>query len=187
MPPRYATRLYTEAPGLKDAAFLSANIGILAILYTIVGAFVSYVFYYIFDEYDPAKNAGMEWETRSVAYQLYDIFVELALIGIMAFWVAFGIGHLPILPVHAEYQGYVDSYTVGMFFMYTIFVFMVGLDDKLVFVFNRVLGPFFDSFMPDEGSILDFSIRYSTPEERAAKKRKEEAAAKKTNKMDLLV
>lgn len=186
MPARYATRLYTDVPGIRDSLFLSTNIGVLAILYTFLGALVSFILYYIFDEYDPDKKAGMEWETRSIAYQFYDIFVELALIGILAFWIAFAVGHLPMLPIHAEYQGFVDGYTVGMFFMYTIFIFMVGLDDKLVFVFNRTLGPFFDSFMPDEGSILDFSIRYSTPEERAAKKRKEEADAKK-NKRDLLV
>jgi len=173
MPPRYATRLYDESPGWKDAGALSINIGLLSILYTFLGAVVSYIFYYIFDEYDPDKKAGMEWETKSVYYQLYDIFVELALIGITAFWVAFWIGHLPMIPVHAQFEGFVDSYTVGMFFMYTIFVFMVGLDDKLIFIFNRVLGPFFDYVMPDEGSILDFSLHYSTPKEKADKQRKE--------------
>ena len=178
---KYATRLYEETPGLKDSAYLSINIGLLSILYTFLGAIVSYVFYYIFDEYDPDKKEGMEWETKSVYYQLYDIFVELALIGITAFWISFWVGHLPILPVHAQFEGFIDSYTVGMFFMYTIFVFMVGLDVKLMFVFNRVLGPFFDYAMPDEGSILDFSLRYSTPQEKAEKKRKE-AMLKKNNK-----
>jgi hypothetical protein len=179
MPPRYVSRLYDETPGWKDATSLSINIGLLSILYTFLGAIVSYVFYYIFDEYDPAKQEGMEWETKSVFYQLYDIFVELALIGITAFWISFWVGHLPMIPVNSQYESFVDSYTVGMFFMYTIFVFMVGLDDKLIFVFNRVLGPFFDSFMPDKGSILDFTLRYSTPQEKAEQKKKD--AQKKKN------
>jgi len=179
MPPRYVSRLYDETPGWKDATSLSINIGLLSILYTFLGAIVSYVFYYIFDEYDPAKQEGMEWETKSVFYQLYDIFVELALIGITAFWISFWVGHLPMIPVNSQYESFVDSYTVGMFFMYTIFVFMVGLDDKLIFVFNRVLGPFFDSFMPDKGSILDFTLHYATPQEKAEQKKKD--ALKKKN------
>jgi hypothetical protein len=178
MPPRYATRLYEDTPGVRDSAFLSINIGILAIVYTFLGAMVSYVFYYIFDEYDPAEKTGMEWETKSTLYQLYDIFVELAVLGIVAFWISFWLGHVPMLPVHIQYEQFVDSYTVGMFFMYTVFIFMVGLDDKLRFMFNKGLGPLFDYIMPDEGSILDFSLRYSTPEEKAAKKRKQELLKK---------
>ena len=179
MPPRYATRLYEDVPGWKDTTALSINIGSLAILYTFLGAIVSYFFYYIFDEYDPTEKAGMEWETRSVFYQLYDIFVELAMIGVVAFWISFWVGHIPMLPVHREFEGFVDSYTVGMFFMYTIFIFMVGLDEKLKFVFNRVLGPFFDAFMPDEGSILDLTLHYSTDQEKVEKKRKQMMLKKK--------
>ena len=64
----------------KEKLFISLNAAFLAIFYTLLGVFISYILYYLFDEYDE------KWEKRSINYKLLDVSVEISLISIIAFW-----------------------------------------------------------------------------------------------------
>ena len=159
----YTKNLYTNKIRWKDIFSLSGNIAFLSIAYTFVGGLVSFVFYYLFDEYGPTDHPprGMEWEKKSVAYKLYDICVEIALIGLISFWLTFTINtRAPIIPVPVHLASFVDSYTTGMFFTFTIFLFMNDLSNKLMYVYKKYLGKHFEWMFPNEGSILDLSLRY---------------------------
>jgi hypothetical protein len=122
-----------------------------------MGALVSYVFYYIFDEYDE------KWKKSSGWYKIYDVAVEISLMALIAFWAVFTINtSAPIFPVRHAMAEYVDTYTSGMFFMYAIFLFMGSLGDKLKDLYETYLSSHFDRVFPSHGSILDFSLRYSS-------------------------
>jgi hypothetical protein len=153
----YANSVFTKKIYPSDVRNLSLNIAMLAILYALMGALVSYVFYYIFDEYDE------KWKSSSVWYKLYDVAVEISLMALIAFWAVFTINtSAPIFPVRQAMAEYVDTYTSGMFFMYAIFLFMGSLGDKLKYLYETYLSKHFDRVFPSHGSILDFSLRYSS-------------------------
>ena len=153
----YANSVFTKKIYPSDIRNLSLNIAMLAILYALMGALVSYVFYYIFDEYDE------KWKTSSIGYKLYDVAVEISLMSLIAFWLVFTINtSAPIFPVRQAMAEYVDTYTSGMFFMYAIFLFMGSLGDKLKYLYETYLSKHFDRLFPSYGSILDFSLRYSS-------------------------
>lgn len=153
----YANSVFTKKIYPSDIRNLSLNIAMLAILYALMGALVSYIFYYIFDEYDE------KWKSNSVWYKLYDVAVEISLMALIAFWAVFTINtSAPIFPVRQAMAEYVDTYTSGMFFMYAIFLFMGSLGDKLKYLYETYLSKHFDRVFPSHGSILDFSLRYSS-------------------------
>jgi hypothetical protein len=132
---------------------------------------MSFVLYYLFDMYDPEKKEGLEWEKKGIAFQLFDIIVELSIISTMAFWLVYILNvSTPIIPVRKGLEDFVDSYTSGMFFMFAVFIFLTDLTSKLKYVFKVALGDIFDMVFPEEGSILDMSLRYS------AKQRKKMSA-----------
>jgi len=56
------------------------NIAILAIFYTVFGAFISYLLFHLFDDF------GKEWKDQGILYQTADVATELALVGTIAFW-----------------------------------------------------------------------------------------------------
>jgi hypothetical protein len=152
----YANNVFTKKIYVSDIRNLSLNIAMLAIVYALMGALVSYVFYYLFDEYDE------KWKKSSGLYKLYDVAVEIALMALIAFWAVFTINtSAPIFPVRHQVAEYVDTYTSGMFFMYAIFLFMGSLGDKLKDLYETYLSKHFDRAFPSHGSILDFSLRYS--------------------------
>lgn len=162
----YTQQIYNQRINWSDVISLSANIGVLAILYTFVGALVSYVFYYIFDEYGPNDDPprGKEWESKPTWYKLYDICFEIATIGLLSFWLTFYINSTAyIFPVRKSLISFVDTYTTGMFFMFTVFLFMNDLSDKLIHTYNSLLGKHFDWLFPQYGSILDLSLSYKPP------------------------
>jgi len=137
---------------------------LLAIFYTFLGAFVSFVFYYIFDEYGPddEPKRGMEWEKHSALRQIADISLEITLIGVVSFWLTYYFNtSAPIFPVRSSLVSFVDTYTTGMFFMFTIFLFTNDLSSKLRYVYNEYVGYHFDVIFPAYGSIWDLNLRYS--------------------------
>ena len=67
----------------KDSIYVSLNAAILAIVYTIFGALISYVFYHLFDE------ANDIWKKRSLFFQVSDVTFEVVIIAIIAFWSVF--------------------------------------------------------------------------------------------------
>lgn len=153
----YANNVFTKKIYPSDIRNLSLNIAMLAIVYALMGALVSYIFYYIFDEYDE------KWKSSSGWYKMYDVAVEISLMALIAFWAVFTINtSAPIFPVRHAMAEYVDTYTSGMFFMYAIFLFMGSLGDKLKDLYETYLSKHFDRVFPSHGSILDFSLRYSS-------------------------
>lgn len=146
-----------------DILSLSGNIVLLAVFYTFLGAFVSFTLYYLFDEYGPDENPprDLEWEKHPLWYQAYDVCVEVALIALISFWATYTINtSAEIIPVRSELSSFVDTYTTGMFFMFTVFLFMNDLSSKLTYLYNEVVGKQFDWLLPNEGSILNLSLHY---------------------------
>lgn len=152
----YSRTLSENAVRSSDILNLSLNISILSVFYAFIGAFVSIIFYYIFDEFDEA------WKGKGQVYQIYDIGVEISLLALVAFWTVHIINtSAPIFPVRSEMAPLVDAYTSGMFFIYAVFLFMDDLSNKIKYVYEQSLGKRFDKLFPSDGSILDFSLRYS--------------------------
>jgi hypothetical protein len=166
MAPKYAYRMHTSHVDRGDALAVTANIIIFSLLYATAGAILSFVLYYTFDMYDPKENQGMEWETKGVPFQLFDVIVEISIISVVAFWLVHYINtSAPIIPVRRGLEKFIDSYTSGLFFMFTIFIFLDDLGEKLKYIFHLTLGSTFDVVFPAEGSVLDGTLKYS-PEQR---------------------
>jgi hypothetical protein len=142
-----------------DAARVTGNIAIFSVVYTLAGALLSYVLYYLFDVYN---DENKEWEEKGLSYQLFDVGVEVSTIAIVAFWLVYFMNiSTPIIPVKKGLEDFVDSYTAGLFFMFAIFIFLGDLTNKLKYIFDKFLGTHFDFLFPAEGSILDGTLRYS--------------------------
>jgi hypothetical protein len=155
----------TKTIGWKNALSLSANIGILAVFYTFLGAFVSYIFYYIFDEYDPDSDPpkNKKWEDAPIWFKVLDVSVQISITGLISFWVSYYINSsAPIIPVRSDLTSYIDTYTTGMFFMYSVFLFSTDWINKIKFLYNTTIGGHFDKWFPDTGSILTFDLGYSS-------------------------
>jgi hypothetical protein len=157
----YTGKIYNHVIKPVDALSLSLNIVILSIFYCFVGSLLSYVLYYLFDEYNPNDKVGLEWEERSVYYQLGDVSLEIGIIAFVSFWLVFILNtSAPIIPVPDYLASFVDTYTTGMFFMYSVFIFMSDLTSKLKYLFQTYLQGKFDDIFPNKGSIIDMNLRY---------------------------
>ena len=159
---RYAYHIHEIKLSTDDALRVSGNIAIFASLYTLAGGLMSFFLYYMFDMYDPDKQKGLEWEKKGLAFQLFDVAVEIAIVGVGAFWLVYCINtSAPIIPIRHGLEDFVDSYTSGMFFMFAVFMFMTDLSHKLKYLFQLGLGEMFDHYLPEQGSILDGTLTYS--------------------------
>jgi hypothetical protein len=157
----YTGKIYNHVIKPGDAIALSLNIVILAIFYCFVGCLLSYVLYYFFDEYNPKDKLGLEWEERSVYYQLGDVSLGIGIIALVSFWLVFVLNtSAPIIPVPQYMASFVDTYTTGMFFMYSVFIFMTDLTSKLKYLFQTYLEANFDAIFPNKGSLLDMNLHY---------------------------
>ena len=159
----YAYNIHSIKLSRSDSLRVTANIGIFALIYTLAGAILSYVLWYAFDPYDDEDEKSKKiWEEKGLLFQLYDISVELVLIAITAFWLTYYLDTAaPIIPIRKGLEDFIDSYTSGMFFMFAVFIFLNDLTSKLKYVFNTILGDWFDYYIPEEGSLLDWTVKYS--------------------------
>ena len=140
----------------KEKFFISMNAAFLAIFYTLLGVFISYILYYLFDEYDE------KWEKRSINYKLLDVSVEISLISIIAFWSSQLIEiSPPIFPVRKELDLLVDGFISGIFYIFAVFLFMDSLTGKLKYLFHELFEVHFSNIFPKHGSIVDLSLSYS--------------------------
>jgi magnesium-transporting ATPase (P-type) len=134
---------------------VTLNVGILSVFYTAIGAFLSYIIYQFFDSHTP------EWEKKSTAFKTFDVVVELALIGIVAFWLTFNIKEArPIFPIRKELDELVDIYISGVFFIFAIFIFLDDLSSKLKHLYDVIVERRIKKYIPEDGSILDASLRW---------------------------
>lgn len=140
----------------KEKFFISMNAAFLAIFYTLLGVFISYILYYLFDEYDE------KWEKRSINYKVLDVSVEISLLSVIAFWSAQLIEiSPPIFPVRKELDLLVDGYISGIFYIFAVFLFMDSLTGKLKYLFHELFESHFLEIFPKHGSIIDLSLSYS--------------------------
>ena len=156
----YAYNIHTVRLSTDDSLRVTGNIAFFSVLYALAGGFLSFVLYYLFDTYNPPEST--EWEKKGLTFQFTDIALEIAIIGLVAFWLVYFINtSAPIIPVRKGLEDFVDSYTSGIFFIFAIFIFLQDFSNKMRYVFNHFLGNFFDKIFPAEGSIIDGSLRYS--------------------------
>lgn len=139
----------------KDSIYVSLNAAVLAIVYTIFGALISYIFYHLFDE------ANDVWKKRSLFFQVSDVTFEVVIIAIIAFWSARIVQLLPpFFSVRKELDLLVDGYISGIFFIFAMFLFLDELTEKLKYLYETLLGKHFTKLMPQHGSIVDLSLSY---------------------------
>ena len=130
----------------KETGFVTLNAAILAIAYTLLGVIVSFLLYYLFDEFNE------KWEKRPLWYKLLDVSLEISILSIIAFWSAHIIEAAPpFFHVRKQLDTLVDSYISGIFYVFAIWVFMDGLTDKLKFIFTELFGQHFDKYLPSNG------------------------------------
>lgn len=151
----YVKTLYDHTMRVHDAFALSGNIAILAVFYCFVGAMLSYVLFYLFEEFTP------EWQDKSVLYQLADVSLEVVIIALSSFWLTFAVNRsAPVFHVRADLAGFVDTYTTGLFFMFAVFMFLHGLTAKLTFLYETHISLHFDRIFPNAGSVLGMNLRW---------------------------
>lgn len=143
----------------KEKLFISLNTAFLSIFYTLLGVFVSYILYFLFDEYDE------KWEKKSITYKFLDVSVEISLLSTLAFWSAQLIELAPpVFPVRKQLDLLVDGYISGIFYVFAVFLFMESLTNKLKFLFHELFEPYFSKIFPQYGSIIDLSLSYKSIE-----------------------
>lgn len=149
---------------LMDRLMLSADVALLGVTYTLLGIFISFIFHYVFDEFDDA------WKAKSIYFQLYDIVVELAIIVLCSFWLARYFRNLPLSVFPARFSVEIGTHAFDFFFMLSLFVFLDELVEKLRYLQAEFFSEYFDAIFPRYGSILDMSLSYTRP----GKKEKDE-------------
>ena len=65
--------------GFFENIKVTFNVALLSVFYTLFGGILSYLLHYLFDEFDD------KWKERTLAFQLADIFLELSIIGVVAY------------------------------------------------------------------------------------------------------
>lgn len=123
---------------LSEIIGVTLNVSILAVFYTALGGLLSYGLYQFVEQHD------QDWESKPVWYQLLDVSVQLAIVGIVAFWVTYNIKEAsPIFPVSKKMDEMVDTYISGIFFAYAMFLFIEYLDSKIQFLYDKFIGDTF--------------------------------------------
>jgi len=143
---------------LTEKFGVTINAALLAILYTLFGLFISYMFYHIFDEFDE------KWIKQTELYKFSDVSIEIIIIAVVAFWSAHIVEQLPpFFPVRKELDTLVDGYISGIFFIFAIFLFLDELTEKLKYLHEEYMGPHVRRWVPQHGSLIDFSLSYKPP------------------------
>lgn len=142
-----------------EGLYVTLNAGILAVVYTALGVFISFVMYYLFDDFDE------KWQKRSEQYKLLDVSVEISIIAVVILWSSYYIDQLPpLFAVRKPLEALFDTYILGTFFLFAVFIFLDSLTEKLKYVNEFYLAKHFAKYFPQHGSILDGSIFYSKNE-----------------------
>jgi hypothetical protein len=153
---------------------VTGNAAILAVIHTIYGAFISYLFYYIFDEFDDV------WRARALYYKLLDVVLEIMLIAAFGYWASEMTHYIPpFFPTTKEKEIDVDSWVSGIFFVIALFLFLDELTQKLKYIQNLFFEDLFNSWLPKYGSLIDMNLSY-TPITEEDKKSEKEGVSRKT-------
>jgi len=153
---------------------VTGNAALLAIVHTAYGAFISYVLYYLFDEFDDP------WKKRSTLYQVTDVSVEIMLIAIFGYWASEITLLIPaFFPTSKKDELSVDTWISGIFFVIALFLFLDELTEKLKFIQNKFFERVFSDIFPKYGSIVDMNLSYTPVTEDEKKAAKEEKKSSK--------
>jgi len=140
----------------NESLAITGNAAVLAVLHTLLGVFISYVFYYIFDEFDDS------WKNRSSLYQLTDVTTEVMIIAVIGYWTSEFTEYLsPVFPMSKIKEIAVDSWVSGIFFIIALFLFLDSLTEKLKHLQNVFFEKSFTSLFPQYGSIVDMNLSYT--------------------------
>ena len=132
----------------------SVNVAFLAIFYTALGCIISYIFYWLFDDHND------EWEAKSTAFKVYDVLSEVSILGLIAFWITFNVKDIqPMLKVSKAIDEFADTYVSGIFFTFSIFIFLGDLSTKIKYLYSELIGSKLEHILPKKGSILDGTLR----------------------------
>jgi hypothetical protein len=153
----YASSVFHHKIAGADIANLSLNIVMLSVCYAVLGGFVSFIYHFLFDNFDDG------WKKKTPLFQIFDVAFEISMLALIAFWSVFTINtSAPIFPIRRELAGFVDTYTSGMFFIYAVFLFMDDLSSKIKHLYETYLDEPTRRILPTHGSILDLTLRYSS-------------------------
>jgi hypothetical protein len=150
---------------------VTGNAATLAVIHTVYGAFISYLLYHLFDEFDET------WQARPAWYKLTDVVVEIMLIAIFGYWASELTLYIPAFFHTSKAQEVaVDTWVSGIFFVIALFLFLDELTQKLKFLQDDFFQESFSRWLPQYGSLIDFSLSYEPVTEED--KKKAEAARK---------
>jgi len=133
----------------------SLNVAILALFYTFLGGFLSYIMHFLFDDFDKS------WKNKSLKFRILDVIVELILIALVGFWPMYYISNAPpVFKVSKVMDKLVDSYNSGIFYSFSLFIFFEDLTSKIKYLYKESVDPIIKKKLPTNGSILDGSLRF---------------------------
>lgn len=123
-------------PPVKGHIFnLTINLVCISLFYVFLGGLLSWSMWRAFPPYGP------EWEKQSNLYQLTDVAVEISLIVIVLFWITYMVNSfVPVIHMSQGLESYVESFGGQTMFIYAVFIFLEGLDDKLKHVYHDFFG-----------------------------------------------
>jgi hypothetical protein len=114
---------------------LTLNLCYVAIVYLILAALVAAFIRHFFDRFNDA------WKNLDLSYQITDVLSELSLVVVSSFWVTYMIHFMiPVFNINSELEHFVEAYGGLMVFFYSVFLFVRDLNDKLVFIYDRIIG-----------------------------------------------
>lgn len=123
-------------PPVKGHIFnLTINLVCISLFYVFLGGLLSWSMWRMFPKFD------VDWEKQSNLYQLTDVAVEISLIVIVLFWITYMVNSfVPVIHMSQGLESYVESFGGQTMFIYAVFIFLEGLDDKLRHVYHDFLG-----------------------------------------------
>jgi hypothetical protein len=157
----------------KSEAFaITGNAAILAVIHTTYGAFISYLFYYLFDEFND------NWKKRSALYKFSDVTLEIMLIAVFGYWASEFTEYIPpVFSMSRQKELSVDSWISGIFFVIALFLFLDELTEKLKYLQNFYFEELFSTWLPKYGTLIDMNLSYTpiTEEDKKAAAEEEKA------------
>jgi hypothetical protein len=114
---------------------LTLNLSLIAIVYVVLGAITASLIRLIFSRFNET------WTKQSLFYQLGDVSLELSFLVVVSFWITYFVHFaIPVLPVDARLEHFIELYGGRMVFVYAVFMFVSDLDDKMIHVYDRITG-----------------------------------------------
>lgn len=123
-------------PSVKGQVFnLTVSLVCISVFYVFLGGLLSWGMWRMFPKFDA------DWEKQSNLYQLTDVTVEISLIVIVLFWITYLVNSfVPVIRMSQGLESYLESFGGQTMFIYAVFIFLEGLDDKLKHVYHDFLG-----------------------------------------------